>query len=141
MPDWRAVGVGAVATFVLGVGSVAVPVLGQFVALFAGGAVAGHVAGGRFRRGAWYGVVAVALAPLVAALAALVVVAVVFVVGVAVESATVATLAYQLAWVATFALMLAPAAAAALAEWLAVVLLFLGGLAALGGGVGARLQG
>ena len=138
MPDWRAVGVGVVTTFLLGVFSVAVPVLGQLIALVVGGGVAGYLAGGRFRRGAWYGLVAVALAPVFAALVVFVVVVVVFAVGVAVDSAAVAMLAYQLAGFGAFVLALAPAAAAALAEWVVVVLLLLAGLAAVGGGVGAR---
>lgn len=58
MTDWRAVGWGFLVILVIGIFGAGVPVLGQIGAGLVGGFVAGYVAGGKWTRGAWHGLVA-----------------------------------------------------------------------------------
>jgi hypothetical protein len=58
MTNWRAVGIGFVVLLVIGIFSPLIPVIGQIGAGLIGGFVAGYLAGGDLRRGAWHGLLA-----------------------------------------------------------------------------------
>lgn len=58
MTNWRAVGIGFLVQFLLGLVAFALPGIGHLVAGLFGGFVAGYLAGGGLGRGFWHGLLA-----------------------------------------------------------------------------------